>query len=91
MSQQVLEGIWEEVLQHADELSGKRVRLTVLDESAHELGKELQEKQRAAVRAVRGKYAHVKTSVDEFLARKREEVELEEHRYRERHRGEQRE
>jgi hypothetical protein len=91
MSQQVLEGTWEEVLQHADELSGKRVRLTVLSETSHELGKELQEDQQAAIRAVRGKYAHVRTSVDEFLTGKREEVELEEQRYQERHRGEQKE
>jgi hypothetical protein len=32
MSQQVLEGRWEEILDHADEFSGKRVRLTVLEE-----------------------------------------------------------
>jgi len=31
MSQQVLEGDWEEILQHTDELSGKRVRLTIID------------------------------------------------------------
>jgi hypothetical protein len=39
----------------------------------------------ATLDAVCGKYADVKTSVDEFLARKREEVELEEARYRARH------
>jgi hypothetical protein len=32
MSQQVLEGTWEEIARHGDELSGKRVRLTVLEE-----------------------------------------------------------
>lgn len=32
MLEQVLEGTWEEITQHADELSGKRVRLTVLEE-----------------------------------------------------------
>jgi hypothetical protein len=32
MSQQVLEGRWEEILDRADEFSGKRVRLTVLEE-----------------------------------------------------------
>lgn len=32
-----------------------------------------------------GKYAYVQTSVDDFLARKREEVELEETRYLARH------
>jgi hypothetical protein len=31
MSQQVLEGAWEEILLHADELSGKRVRLIVIE------------------------------------------------------------
>ncbi len=44
------------------------------------------EQRRALVRAVRGKYAHLKTSVDQFLAGKREDVELEERRYEERHR-----
>jgi hypothetical protein len=32
MAERVLEGTWEEIAQHADELSGKRVRLTVLEE-----------------------------------------------------------
>ena len=41
--------------------------------------------QRERVRAIRGILAHTHTSVDEFLARKREEVELEEERYRRRH------
>ncbi|MFN0111262.1 MAG: hypothetical protein ACKVZH_20555 [Blastocatellia bacterium] len=31
MLEQVLEGTWEEVAQHADELVGKQVRLTVLE------------------------------------------------------------
>lgn len=44
-----------------------------------------QAERRAALDAVCGKYADVKTSVDDFLARKREEVELEEARYRARH------
>lgn len=33
MLEQVLEGTWEEVAQHADELAGKRVLLTVLEEA----------------------------------------------------------
>ena len=33
MSQQVLEGAWEEIAEHAGELSGKRVKLIVLGES----------------------------------------------------------
>ena len=32
MSQQILEGPWEEILARADEFSGKRVRVTVLGE-----------------------------------------------------------
>ena len=44
-----------------------------------------QAERKAALDAVCGKYADVPTSVDEFLARKREEVELEEARYRARH------
>jgi hypothetical protein len=34
MAERVLEGTWEEVAQHADELSGKRVRLTVLEDGS---------------------------------------------------------
>jgi hypothetical protein len=37
MSQQVLEGTWEEIVQqHAEELSGKFVRLTVLDKTTQQ-------------------------------------------------------
>lgn len=37
MLEEVLEGTWEEIAQHAEELTGKRVRLTVLEESCEEL------------------------------------------------------
>jgi len=43
------------------------------------------EERRAKAREVYGKYAHTHTSVDAFLARKREEIDLEEERYRQRH------
>ena len=33
MLPQTLEGTWEEIVQHASELAGHRVRLTVLDEA----------------------------------------------------------
>jgi hypothetical protein len=33
MAQEILEGTWEEVSQHAREFAGKRVRLTVLEEA----------------------------------------------------------
>ena len=36
MLEEVLEGTWEEIAQHADELAGKRVRLTVLEEAREE-------------------------------------------------------
>jgi len=42
------------------------------------------EERRARIRAFRGKYKGLFSSVDEFLALKREEVELEEQRYEER-------
>jgi hypothetical protein len=38
MSQQVLEGTWEEIMQHAEELSGKHVRLTIVDEFSRQPG-----------------------------------------------------
>ncbi len=44
-----------------------------------------EEERRARVRALRGKYAHINTSVDEFLARKHEDTEREEARYLARH------
>lgn len=43
------------------------------------------EERRARVEAVRGKYAHLNTSVDEFLARKHEDTEREEALYLARH------
>lgn len=43
------------------------------------------EERRARVEALRGKYAHINTSVDEFLARKHEDTEREEARYLARH------
>ncbi|MBS1786856.1 MAG: hypothetical protein JST85_04000 [Acidobacteria bacterium] len=36
MSQLVFEGTWEEVVCHSSELAGKKVRLTVLEESPDE-------------------------------------------------------
>jgi hypothetical protein len=38
--QQVLEGTWEEIVQHAEELSGKLVRPTVLDKATHHRGEQ---------------------------------------------------
>ncbi len=33
MLEQVLEGTWEEILTHSDDLAGKQVRLTVIEEA----------------------------------------------------------
>jgi len=33
MAEQILEGTWEEIVRHANELAGKRVRLTVIEEA----------------------------------------------------------
>ncbi|MGH9854193.1 MAG: hypothetical protein ACREBD_30485 [Blastocatellia bacterium] len=33
MLEQVLEGTWEEILTHSDDLAGKHVRLTVIEEA----------------------------------------------------------
>ncbi len=32
MSEQIFEGTWEEVVQHSEELAGKHVRVTVIEE-----------------------------------------------------------
>jgi len=34
MATQVLEGTWEEIVRHAKEFAGRKVRITVLDEEA---------------------------------------------------------
>ncbi len=34
MEQQILEGTWEEILQHSAELMGQRVRLTILSDQS---------------------------------------------------------
>ena len=38
MPEHVLEGTWEEIAEHGGELSGKRVRLTILDQPSAENG-----------------------------------------------------
>lgn len=38
MAERVIEGTWEEIAEHGGQLSGKRVRLTVLDENYPENG-----------------------------------------------------
>jgi len=53
------------------------VREISLSGTAAEAGTETPGPPRAAVSQLRGKYAHVRTSADEFMKRKREEVELE--------------
>lgn len=35
MSEQVLEGTWEEIAAHADEFAGKRLRVTMIEEARH--------------------------------------------------------
>ena len=36
MAERVIEGTWEEIAEHGGQLSGKRVRLTVLDDTCTE-------------------------------------------------------
>ena len=50
MSEMVLEGTWEDIIVHATEFAGKKVRLTVLDEAM--LAEEATERA-AAVAALR--------------------------------------
>ncbi|MBI3948045.1 MAG: hypothetical protein HY321_19165 [Armatimonadetes bacterium] len=59
--------------------------IRLLDEAQTDRLPPSAEARRAKAREVYGKYAHTHTSVAAFLARKREEVELEEERYRRRH------
>lgn len=58
----------------------------IVEQPTHKQVEEISiEERRARVRAIRGKYRGSLSSVDEFLAAKREEVELEEARYLARH------
>lgn len=83
---------YETVLVQAQQLSpNERAQLIgVLAQDLVRLAPSLQnkisdEERRARVEALRGKYAHINTSVDEFLARKHEDTEREEARYLARH------
>jgi len=53
------------------------VREISLSGTAAEVATQTSGPRRAAAPHVKGKYAHVRTSADEFIKRKREEVELE--------------
>lgn len=83
---------FESVLTQAQQLAPiERARLIgmlaqELAEPAKATVKMISDEERSAkVKALRGKYAHINTSVDEFLGRKHEDTEREEARYLARH------
>lgn len=75
MVQQILEGTWEEVSQRSEELSGRRVRVTILDDVTMQSSNE--GKERAF-----GKYAHVSGTSEDFMREKQEEIDREDRRSR---------
>ena len=81
---------FESVLAQAERLP-KPQQVQLLDalkqilEKQATIGTQPSPNKKAIFDEVCGKYAYVQTSVDDFLARKREEVELEEARYLARH------
>ena len=89
---QVLEGTWEELKLHEEELSGKRFRLVPLeskpDKTASKAGKSQRDMtQEPDARGPRqltgmGKFAGILPSSEEFMRQKQEEIELEERRSR---------
>lgn len=74
MSQQVLEGTWEEVASHADELAGKRVRLIVMDDALRVLERPLSEALHGIMGAIDSTdevpSGHAATPFSEILAEK---------------------
>ncbi len=89
---QVLEGTWEEIKLHDEELSGKRFRLVpVASEPTHIASNGSKTKkhtaQEATIKAPRqltgmGKFAGILPSSEEFMRQKQEEIELEERKLR---------
>lgn len=88
----VLEGTWEEIKLHDEELAGKRFRLVpVASETAQTTsngGKtKKQTAQEAKPKAPRqlsgmGKFAGILPSSEEFMRQKQEDIELEERKFR---------
>jgi hypothetical protein len=75
MSSEILEKIMEEVrMLSPEELRKLR---EMLDREAHS---QEQARREETLRRIRGKYAHLPTSSEEFAARKLEDIDLEERR-----------
>ncbi len=72
----------EEILRQVSRLTPKeRHSLTLLlPYAVEDHSDEYEEERRRIVLSLRGKYAHLPGSLDEFLARKAEDLELEEYR-----------
>ena len=88
---QVLEGTWEELKLHEEELTGKRFRLvpvpSELAKAASKAGKPGQippQKSQTTPRQLTGmgKFAGIIPGSEEFLRQKQEEIELEERKFR---------
>ncbi len=88
----ILEGIWEELKLHEEELSGKRFRLVPLPPIPEKTPstedrpkkKAAQEQSNKAPRQLTGmgKFAGILPSSEEFMRQKQEEIELEERKFR---------
>ena len=88
---QVLEGTWEELKLHDQELAGKRFRLVPVppetDQANHKVRKNKQgtsEERHTVPRQLTGmgKFAGIIPSSEEFMHQKQEEIELEDRKFR---------
>jgi hypothetical protein len=89
---QVLEGTWEELKLHEEELSGKRFRLIPLLPESNPIASKSSKSRRSApqkpsgqaprILTGMGKFAGIIPSSEEFIRRKQEEIELEERKFR---------
>lgn len=74
MSRQVLEGTWEEVARHAEELAGKRVRLIVIGDALPMLERPLSAALEGILGAIdstdQSQLGHPATSFSEIIAEK---------------------
>ena len=87
----VLEGTWEELKSHDEELAGKRFRLILVLPEIDDVASKVSKSKRRAARKPgdhtprqltgMGKFAGIIPSSQEFMRQKQEEIELEERKF----------
>jgi len=69
MAEQILEGTWEEILCHADELAGHRLRVVILDDQAETNGADKDENPNALPEAIRALLSRPPEEIEAARAR----------------------